>query len=220
MLKLFILGLPGSGKSSVARYTATYLEDKNWKSIHLSDHVILQGMFHTDTEGKLFRATDHGGFDVLDLNAFDMALQVLDTALKKLEHEINQYLTFAKQKEIVLIEFARNDYQRAFRQFSDAFLHDAYFLFLDVNLDICKRRIQERIANRTSEDDFYVSEYIFSTYYHKDDGHSITQILASDRGIDEQRVKIIDNNGSLSDSIAQVCQFVDAMCGLEPLQDS
>ncbi len=30
-LELLILGLPGSGKSSMARYIATYLEDKNWE---------------------------------------------------------------------------------------------------------------------------------------------------------------------------------------------
>lgn len=219
-LKLFILGLPGSGKSTISRQFTTYLKNRNWESFHFSDHVILRDMFLNDTEGKIFRATDHGGFDVLDLNAFDIALQVLDTALKKLEQGINQYLTSAKQKEIVLIEFARNDYQRAFRQFSDTFLHDSYFLFLDVETDICKRRIQERIANQSSEDDFYVSDYTFSTYYYEDDGWFIPQILANEYGVGEERVKIIDNNGSLSDSIAQVNQFVDMMCGLDPLQDS
>ncbi len=51
----------------------------------------------------------------------------------------------------------------------------------------------------------------------EDDGRFIPQILANDHGIEAQRVKVIDNNGSLSDSIAQVYQFVDTMCGLEPL---
>lgn len=217
MLKLFILGLPGSGKSSVARYIASYFEVKNWKSIHFSDHVILQSMFLTDTEGKLFRPTDHGGFDVLDLNTFDIALQVLDTALQILEQEIIHHFLSAKQEEIVLIEFARNDYQRAFRQFSEIFLQDAYFLHLDVDLEICKKRIRERIAHPSTQDDFYVSEYIFNSYYNEDDGRNIPQILANDHGVEIERVKVIDNNGSLSDSIAQVYQFVDTMCGLEPL---
>ncbi len=212
-LKLFILGLPGSGKSTISRQIRTYLEGRNWESIRFSDHVILQKMFHADSEGKQFKSTEYGGFDVIDLEA-------INAALKSLELEVKEHSNSAKPKNLIVIEFSRNDYRRAFRQFSDAFLHDTYFLYLDVETDICKRRIQKRIANRSSEDDFYVSEYIFSTYYNEDDGRSIPQILARDHGIDEQRVIVIDNNGSLSDSIAQVYQFVDTMCGLEPLRDS
>ena len=81
-----------------------------------------------------------GGFDVLDLTAFD-------NALKKLEQVINRHLSSAKQIEIILIEFARNDYQRAFQQFSAEFLQDAYFLYLDADIETCKRRIRERITN-------------------------------------------------------------------------
>jgi thymidylate kinase len=220
VLKLFILGLPGSGKSSVARYTASYLEDKNWKSIHFSDHVILQRMFHTDTEGKLFKPTDHGGFDLLNLNAFDIALQVLDTTLQRLEQEVNQHLLSPKQEEIVLIEFSRNDYQRAFQQFSDKFLQDAYFLYLGVDLETCKRRIRERTENPNTTDDFYVSEYIFNTYYNKDDGQDIPQILAKYYAIDKRRIKVIENNGSLDEVVDEIYEFIDRIGELENLRDS
>jgi adenylate kinase family enzyme len=211
-LKLFILGLPGGGKSTIAHCVKVYLKDRNWGSIHFSDHIILGEMFQADTEHKQFKPTDHGGFDVLDLT-------VRDAALKELERRVKGRLS-AKQEKMVLIEFARNDYRRAFEQFSATFLDDAYFLYLDVETDVCKSRILKRIANPSSEDDFYVSEFIFSTYYTKNNGRSIPQILASDRDIEEQRVKIIDNNGSLSGSIEEVYQFVDTMCGLEAWQDS
>jgi len=220
VLKLFILGLPGSGKSSVARYTASYLEDRNWKSIHFSDHVILQRMFHTDSEGKLFRPTDHGGFDILDLNAFDMALQVLDTALQVLEQEVNQQLLSAKQEKIVLVEFSRNDYLRAFQQFSDTFLRDAHFLHLDVDKETCKRRIFERVANPSSEDDFYVSDYIFQHYYNGDDGQEIPQILERNYRIDKQRIKVIKNNGSFDDIVEEINEFVDRIGEFENLRGS
>lgn len=213
VLKLFVLGLPGSGKSTVARYITKYLESRNWKGTRINDYVILEKMFYTDTEGKLFRPTDYGGFDILDLNAFD-------TALQRLEQAINQHLSSTKQEEIVLIEFARNDYQVAFQQFSAKLLQDAYFLYLDANIETCKRRIRERITYPSTEDDFFVSEYIFSVYYHEDNGKFIPQILERDYGIDKQRVEVIENNGSLSVSIAQINQFVDTLCGLEPLRDS
>lgn len=86
-----------------------------------------------------------------------------------------------------------------------------------VSFETCKRRIRERIINPSTDDDFFVSEYIFSAYYHKDNGQILPQILERDYGIDKQRVEVIENNGSLSDSSAQVYQFVDTMCGLEPL---
>jgi adenylate kinase family enzyme len=209
-VKLLVFGLPGSGKSTIARHITTYLKDRNWESTHFSDHVILKEMFLADSEGKLFQPTDHGGFDILDLNALDTALQVLEQA-------INQHLLSPKQEEIVLIEFSRNDYLRAFQQFSDTFLQDAHFLHLDVETETCKSRIRERTANPSTKDDFFVSEYIFNTYYYKDDGQEIPQILERNYRIDQQKVARIDNNGSLLDSVAQINQFVDTICGLETL---
>ena len=99
-------------------------------------------------------------------------------------------------------------------------LQDAYFLYLDVETDICKRRIDERIANPSSEDDFYVSDFIFTTYYNENNGRSIPQILVREYGIDTLRVKEINNNGSLLAAKARVNHFVDIICGSELLRDA
>jgi adenylate kinase family enzyme len=206
-VKLLVFGLPGSGKSTIARHITTYLKDRNWESTHFSDHVILKEMFLADSEGKLFQPTDHGGFDILDLNTLDTALQVLEQA-------INQHLLSPKQEEMVLIEFSRNDYLRAFQQFSDTFLRDAHFLYLDVDTEICKRRIQERTAHPSTKDDFFVSEYIFNTYYNKDDGQEIPQILERNYEIDKLKVKAIDNISSLDDIVEEINEFIDTICGL------
>jgi adenylate kinase family enzyme len=211
-VKLFILGLPGSGKSAIARYDSIYARDRQLLSTtHVNDFAILYEMFQADTKGQ-FKPTDFGGFDVLDFT-------VLDIALKKLEQIVNHYFS-AKSDEIILIEFSRNDYHKAFHQFSQEFLRGAYFLYLAVDIETCKRRIRERIANPSSEDDFYVSEYIFTTYYNEDNGRSLPQILKRDYGIDKQRVKIIENNGSLQDIVAQINGFVDIICGLEIMPES
>ena len=208
-LKLLVFGLPGGGKSTIARYIATYLKDRNWESLHFSDHVILRDMFLADIEEKQFEPSkllNHEGFNVKDIKVFDIAL-------KKLEFIVKIHLLYTKQEEIVLIEFARNDYRWAFQQFSNQFLFDAYFLYLNVDLEICKNRVRERITHKSTDDDFYVSEDIFKSYYYGDDGQSIRQMLTEVYGIDVQRILIIDNNGSLEDSITQVYKFVDMMCG-------
>ena len=167
-------------------------------------------MLHDDIEIKQFRSAGQGGFDVLDLTAFD-------TALKRLERATERCILTTKPERMILIEFARNDYLRAFQQFSDTFLQDAHFLHLDVETETCKSRIRERTANPSTKDDFFVSEYIFNTYYYKDDGQEIPQILERNYRIDKQKVARIDNNGSLLDSVAQINQFVDTICGLETL---
>src|SRR5712692_11719012 len=105
-MNLFILGLPGSGKSTVARFITLRAIDKGCQIIRFNDYAILQKMFHDDTEGKQFKPTKHGGFDILNLT-------VSDTALQRLELEIKEYVSSAKSNEIILIEFSRNDYRKA-----------------------------------------------------------------------------------------------------------
>ncbi len=201
LVKLFILGLPGSGKSTVAR-TAKYVsENWGWKTNHINDYAILQQMYHDDSQRIQFKPSEFGGFDVLDLTVFD-------TALKKLEQEVNCYFS-EKSDEIILIEFSRNDYHKAFHQFSQKFLQGAYFLYLAVDIETCKRRIRERIANPTTPDDHFVSDYIFSAYYNRDNGQYIPHILEEDYGIDRQRVMIIDNTCSIREVSMKINSLID-----------
>src|SRR4249919_3065417 len=113
VVKLFVLGLPGSGKSTVTRHISNYARDRQWSTTHFSDYAILYEMFQEDKK-RQFKPAEFGGFDVLDLTVFDIAL-------KKLEQEVNRHISSTKSEELLLIEFARNDYQKAFHQFSDEF---------------------------------------------------------------------------------------------------
>src|SRR4051812_9267048 len=101
VVKLFILGLPGSGKSSIARYISTYAGDLGWVCDHLNDYRILQTMYRDDIEGKQFKPAAHGGFDVLDLSVFDKSLETL-------AYEVQEYNT--QEQKMLFIEFSRNDY--------------------------------------------------------------------------------------------------------------
>ena len=184
---------------------------KGWLTTRFNDYTILQEMFRDDKEGKQFKPAEHGGFDVLDLTVFDIALH-------KLEQNIIKYISSAKLGEIILIEFSRNDYQKAFLQFSHEFLHDAYFLYLDVDTKICKKRIRKRTANPGTDDDFFVSEYIFRTYYNKDNGRHLTRLLERNYKLDKQKVMIIDNNGSLEISATRINWFITTICTLESVR--
>lgn len=191
-VKLFILGLPGSGKSAIARQIIKYVFEKyQLRTYRFNDYGILKTMSDYDTD-RQFKPAKFGGFDVLNLIVFDIAL-------KRLEEMVNFTIDVEDlvRAEMFLVEFSRNDYQKAFRQFKQAFFQDAYFIHLDTNVEICKQRVNDRVAHPAYEDDYPVSEYIFERYYYADDGSSIADILAKEYGIDKWRVLTIDNNRSL-----------------------
>ena len=206
IVKLFISGLPGSGKSTVARYILRFAKDRQWFASRYNDYPFLQEMFRNDIEGKQFKLADGGGFDVLDLTVFD-------TVLKRLEQEVKRYTTSAKSEEIILIEFSRADYQHAFRQFSKEFLQDqdTYFLYLAAELDTCKGRIWNRTANPIFEDDYHVSKYIFEKYYHQDDGQYIPGLLKEEYQIDQQRISIRNNNCLFEEIKPEIRAFIDSI---------
>jgi adenylate kinase family enzyme len=201
-VKLFILGLPGSGKSTIAREIERRLGNIGSQSIRICDFLILEQIFHDDVEGKQFKPAAKGGFDIIDLMAFDTALNLLERSVKK-------YNLHAEQERMILIEFARNNYKKAFEQFSQDFLQDAYFVYLSVDQSICKKRIHDRIAHPNTKDDHYVSDYIFDTYYYEDDGLYLSDILEKDYGIETDRVLIMNNNCSLDIASKEINDFVD-----------
>lgn len=201
-VKLFILGLPGSGKSTIARKIEKRLKGMGLQCTRICDFVILKQMFQDDGEHKQFKAAAKGGFDVLDITVFD-------TALRRLELTTKKFILNTEPERIILIEFSRNDYEKAFRQLSQEFLQDAYFVFLSVDQRNCKKRIHDRITHPTTKDDHYVSDYIFDTYYYGDDGLFLSHILEKAHGIERDRVLVMNNNCSLDIAFREINDFVD-----------
>ena len=204
-VKVFILGRPGSGKSTAIRHIKTVVEEQyqGWSGIHFNDYDILQEMFRVenlfqiDTRHRRFHPREHGGFDVLDFS-------VVDTALKELEKQVRR--RYSTKDELILIEFARNDYGKAFEQFSSSFLQNAYFLFIEADLKTCMHRVHERVAHPTTADDHFVSDDILTNYYNE---QSIPSNLKIDYGIDRGKVKVISSRGSIQSFFEKVDQFVN-----------
>jgi adenylate kinase family enzyme len=193
--KLFVLGLPGSGKSTVSRYIVDYIRrfHDDWSATRLCDYDILRSMFVEDTAQKHFYATEYNGFYVKDSSIYDVAL-------KKLEKMVED-CNFA-ENEFVIVEFARSDYLRALNNFSQSFLQGAYFLFLDVNVDLGMKRVKDRVKHPIYSDDHFVSKYTFEFYRQKDNFKylsSVSQHLTNRYGIKPCKIKIVDNKGSKRD---------------------
>jgi nucleoside-triphosphatase THEP1 len=201
-VKVFILGRPGSGKTTAARHIVKLVQSTGYFAIHFNDYEILRKMFQADCEQKRFRSTKHNGFDVLDFS-------VLDIALNELEKKVQEYMTSA---ELITIEFARDDYCEALKHFSRDFLRDVHFLYIDSDLETCLCRIHERVAHPISEDDHpSLSDDAFRIYYKKDNRPYMVSDLAKDHEISSAQVTIIDNMGIRQSFIEKVNKFVEVI---------
>ena len=209
-VKLFILGNPGSGKSTAYRQIKDSLEQHfpDWSIVRYNDYQILQIMFlyeklfcahHKD---KQFSKTEHDGFDVLDFT-------VLDQALKSLEDQVRQRYN-PLNDELIVIEFARDDYKHALKQFSTTFLKDSYFLFIEADIKTCIQRVKGRVTNPPTQDNHFVSEDIMIEYYGK---YSVIPNFKSDLHveIDKKRVKTINSRGSLEAFNVKVEGYIKAI---------
>lgn len=193
--KLFVLGIPGSGKSTVSRYIVDYVKRyyNDFFATRICDYDILFEMFEEDAAKEYFYPTEeYNGFYVKNPAKYD-------EALKKLEKQIENK-DFA-ENEIILIEFARSDYLHAFQNFTETFLQDAYFLFLDVDIELGMKRVKDRVKHPdpASRDDHYVSKYTFEFYHQKDNAKylsSVSRKLIIKYGINSHHIKIMDNRGS------------------------
>jgi thymidylate kinase len=210
IIKLFVLGHPGSGKSTVSRYIERYTKQKYtdyWSTSRINDYDILFDMSKHDKKHKRFQLTEHEGFIVHDLQKYNQALKKLERkALKKVkEKQVSSPL----EKKLIVIEFARKNYHEALENFNASFLQDAYFVFLDVDIQICIGRVHHRVDHPKSPDDHFVHERILESYRDIYPGHYINSALAVDFSLPKDRVITIDNNGAEEDFEDQINRFID-----------
>ncbi len=203
--KLFVLGFPGSGKSTVSRYIVDHVQRsyKSWLAQRICDYNLLYNMFKQDIKRKDFYPVKHGGFYVTNPTKYD-------DALKQLEKSVNSLNM--KENKLLVIEFARGDYARALKLFQKDFFRNSSYLFLYADLNTCLERIAQRIKDQRSIDDHFVPEHSLERFISaaaEDYPESVhTQIRCSFEG-KYSRFKIIDSRGSKESTIAKANSFTD-----------
>lgn len=207
-ITLYILGPPGSGKSTAFRYIHTYVAQqyKGWQAFRINDYEILQELKKEDVEHKRFQSTEHEGFNVTNYKAFDEALLRVKERLQ--EHAISG------GDELVVVEFARNDYHASLQHF-DELLQDAYFLFLEADKELCYERLQARVTDPPTMDNHFVSDYILDEYYYGVGKKYAPLEVKRAHSIENHRFLVIENNSTLEEFLERVKQFVDAIMGRE-----
>jgi hypothetical protein len=138
-----------------------------------------------------FEPVDHNGFRVVDFSVLDLALKIIE---KRATGSLND--CSLDTQRLIIIEFARDDYVQALRQFDPAFLQGAHFLFLDADVNLCIQRIHDRVAHPDSIDDHFVSDDIITGYYQKDGTPDMIRALADVFALDKQKMKRVETYGS------------------------
>lgn len=195
---VFVLGLPGSGKSSAARHIKMYVLKyfSEWFTECKNDYTILKRM--CDDEDARLRPTEDRGFNVIDHSAFNDALKRLNAEVLK------EYEDSGCTKRLTTIEFSRNNYSLALEEFFSEFLRNlyknTYFLFIETDISVCKERIQKRISKPLrdrSSDDHPVSEFIFQKYYKRDEQNyrdSVVKRLQESFHFPDSHIQVIQNS--------------------------
>jgi adenylate kinase family enzyme len=201
--KVFILGRPGSGKSTAARHLNAHFRRLGWSIRHVNDYDILQRMFLADTEHKIFRPTANNGFDAIDLSVLDLALFDVEQSVEEATHAT----------DLVTIEFARDDYRSALQQFSPDFIQDAFFLFMDADLETCLTRVHDRVARAAGTDDHpSFSDDIFRRYYAADNKPYIQHAMQREFAL-RKHIQVINNTGPLQVCLRQIEHFANLVYG-------
>jgi hypothetical protein len=202
MVKVFLLGRPGSGKTTAFRYIDMVAHDKRRPTTRFREYTILHAMFLAGRGG--FQKVEHNGFDITDFS-------VLNESAWLLEEQVQIYIhSHTRNDEFIFIELARDNYEQAMQCFSPSFLQDSYFLFIEANLETCIQRICHRVAHPTGTDGHFISEHILRSYYARNNIEYMTSHFKTDYHI-QREVMVIENNGFFNDFIEKLGPFVDVV---------
>src|SRR5689334_14022794 len=108
IVPVFMLGRPGSGKSTAAHHLTEVAWDQGLSARRMGDYAILYRMFKSDTNQRFRPTYPYDGFDVIDS-------RVLDEALEVLRQQVNERVARVGKDDpqLLIVEFSRASYRHA-----------------------------------------------------------------------------------------------------------
>ncbi|MBX5456101.1 MAG: hypothetical protein IRZ31_04305 [Thermogemmatispora sp.] len=203
-LKVLLLGRPGSGKTTAARYFLQRAAVAGLQATHVDDYDLLEEKCQADAEQRRFRPLivngRYCGFDVLDFG-------VMDEVLLEAEARVEQHLARYPDNSLAMLEFARDDYLHALHLFSPRFLRDAQLLYFRIDVETAIQRVRQRYCQTGCQ---LVSEQVLRSYY-RDDGFVDQLSLIKKNFSLNQTIEICDNNETLQLFLQRLDRFFEQL---------
>ena len=203
---IFVFGYSGSGKTTAAHCVEMLAREKGekWSASRFNDYAIMYEWFTKDIEHQRFCRTEHGGFDVLVPEIYDLAIKEVIRKIR--EHKPSEH-------ELMIIDFARCDYSSSLALLGKDLLQPAYFLFLKADLETCVDRVQQRVRDPHSLDDHFVPESVFECFRQRSESYiaSTVSILKTIYEVNEQKIMVIENNTEPQNLYDELEKLVDCI---------
>ncbi|MDI6643317.1 MAG: deoxynucleoside kinase [Candidatus Hodarchaeaceae archaeon] len=170
MPNVFLIGRPGCGKSVVFQILKGELQARGYRGElkRIDDFPILKHIFDTDTRYKRHRPAPGGGVKVTDDAVWDdLAKGLNDQALK-----------LQSPDRLLFIEFSRDNYVRAFKNFSPEILKNSLIVYIDAPFDVCWERNVCRAREEQGLDAHLVSREEMEKTYARDDHEELPKHVA------------------------------------------
>jgi adenylate kinase family enzyme len=184
---IFLLGRPGCGKSIIYNMLGERLRKEKLarEVMRIDDFPVLKDIVDEDKEFKRHLRKE-GGFEVTDLSMLDDVLKRINDQLKKLE----------KQGRVIFVEFSRNSYAHAMKNFDRKVLDRSLILYIYTPFDVCLQRNVRRFKEGPKNlDDHIVPSDMMHKYYRNDDYEAL--FLRSEDELQKQaptKIITIKNN--------------------------
>jgi adenylate kinase family enzyme len=161
MPNVFLIGRPGCGKSIVYKILVEQLRARGYKGdiTRVDDFPILKGIFEKDVEQKRHRRFPGGGMKITDDNVWrDLSMALNEQALK-----------LQSENSLLFIEFSRDSYVQAFKNFSPEVMQNSVIIYIDAPFDVCWERNARRAREEKGLDAHLVSREEMEKTYLNDD---------------------------------------------------
>ena len=178
---IFLIGKPGSGKTISAEILRSFFDrhTPDTPVVDIDDFCRLEAAIKRDEQFLRHRRANDGGFEILDQSIYDEVLQEIDDVITR------QYM----HGHLILIQFARMFYKRAFQMFCSDIMNRSLIIYLDCNLETCWQRNLLR-QDRHESKQHYVPKAVMERDYAYDDLITLQQSSIGDR------IEVIRNESS------------------------
>ena len=188
-ITVFVIGRPGSGKTTFARYLRRVLW--NWRTVSINDYDLLLSKIPTLTPAQI--RWENGQFEIIDRSVFD---RLLSEIVAKVRSE--------RGKRHIIVELARPSYSEIITQFQDFAQFPFYVFYLDTPINVCIQRNYTRAPASPSR---IVPESIIRRFFATDDIELVADRIP-------QWTRIINNaNTSLASLEREANLLVDELLG-------